>query len=426
MTTPPSSRRPTTARWRTLRAFRDPSYRFLWPANLLSYSARWMQMTILGWLVLQLTDSPWLVALVGFFGWAPMLALGLVGGYLADSAHRKTVLVSTQAASLTASIIMLSLLVSGSERFWYAYPIVTVTGIAWALDMPSRRSAIYDLLGSSGVLNGIALDSVGMSVSRMAGPALAGILIWVAGFKGAYAVVMVSYVLSLTLLLRFNVARRTFGEDRVHGAPHSLSTGLRYVAGHPTLRAVVTITVLMNFLMFPYVHLVPVIARDVLHVGPGPMGVLIAAAGMGALVGAVLVASASSIHFHGWLYMGGSMLAFAALLVFALSDRYFLSIPALLVLGLGTAGFSTMQASIVMLVARADVRGQALGVVSLAIGASPLGALLEGAVAGLLSPGFALALNSILGALAIGLIALHMPSLRERMALDSGRDGAPG
>ncbi len=187
-----------------------------------------------------------------------------------------------------------------------------------------------------------------------------------------------------------------------------------------------TITVLMNFLMFPYVHLVPVIARDVLHVGPGPMGVLIAAAGMGALVGAVLVASASSIHFHGWLYMGGSMLAFAALLVFALSDRYFLSIPALLVLGLGTAGFSTMQASIVMLVARADVRGQALGVVSLAIGASPLGALLEGAVAGLLSPGFALALNSILGALSIGLIALHMPSLRERMALDSGRDGAPG
>ena len=380
-----------------------------------------MQMTILGWFVLQHTNSPWLVALVGFFASAPMLALGLIGGYLADSAHRKTVLVSTQAASLTASIIMLSLLLTGSERFWYAYPIVMVTGIAWALDMPSRRSSIYDLLGSSGVINGIALDSVGMSISRMVGPILAGVLISLAGFKGAYVAVSVSYVLSLTLILRFNVVKRTRGEVEVHGVLRSISAGLRYVAGHRTLRAAVSITVLMNFLMFPYMHLVPVIARDVLHVGPGSMGVLMAASGMGALVGAVLVASASNIRFHGRLYMGGSMLAFAALLVFALSGWYFLSIPALLVLGLGTAGFSTMQASIVMLVAREDVRGQALGVVSLAIGASPLGALLEGGVASRAGPGFALALNAIMGAVSIGLIALLMPSLRERMEPDSRR-----
>ena len=417
----PPSRHPTGVQRRTLRAFRNPSYRLLWPANLLSYSARWMQMTILGWFVLQHTDSPWLVALVGFFGSAPMLALGLVGGYLADSAYRKTVMVATQAAGLAASIVMLSLLITGSERFWHAYPIVMVTGIAWALDMPSRRSSIYDLLGSSGVTNGIALDSVGMSVSRMAGPALAGALILVAGFKGAYVAVTVSYVLSLTLVLKFSVVKRIRSEDKVHGVLSSILVGLKYVAGHPTLRAAVSITVLMNFLMFPYMHLVPVIARDVLHVGPGSMGVLMAASGMGALVGAVLVASASNIRDHGRLYMGGSLLAFAALLVFALSGWYFLSMPALLVLGLGTAGFSTMQASIVMLVAGEDMRGQALGVVSLAIGASPLGALLEGGVADRVSPGFALALNAILGAVLIGLIALLMPSLRERMEPDSRR-----
>jgi MFS family permease len=146
-----------------------------------------MQMTILGWLVLQLTDSPWLVALVGFFGMVPMLVLGLVGGLLADRANRKAVILSTQVAGLIASTVMLVLLATGSEEFWHAYVIVSVAGTAWALEIPSRRSAIHDLVGSSGMTNGIALGSVAMSASRMIGPALAGLLISTTGFVGAYS-----------------------------------------------------------------------------------------------------------------------------------------------------------------------------------------------------------------------------------------------
>jgi MFS family permease len=377
-----------------------------------------MQMTILGWLVLELTDSPFLVALVGFFGWSPVIFLGLVGGVIADTANRKRVLVFTQFASLAAALVMMALLIMGSERFWHAYIVMMVTGAAFALDMPSRRSAIHDLLGSSGVTTGVALDSVGMSVSLMLGPALAGALITVVGFTGGFVVVSLAYFVSLTLVLRLRLpqGRRSRAGDM--GLVRDLALGVRYVVGHRTLLAIVLITVLMNLLLYPYMNMVPVVARDVLHVGAGLMGVLQAAAGLGALTGAVVIASAINIRYPGHLFIGGSMLSLAALLLFSVSSWYLLSASSLLVLGLGTAGFTTMLFSMVMLVAREEMRGKALGVVSLAIGAGPLGALLVGAVANLRTPGFALGLNAVLGIFLIGLIGIFMQSLRRRVVPD--------
>ena len=399
----------------TFRAFHDPNYRLLWPANFLSYMSRWMQMTILGWMVLQLTDSPFQVALVGFFGWLPMLLLGLVGGFIADTGKRKTVLLATQSASLTAALVMMVLLMTGSERFWYAYIVTAVNGTAWALDMPSRRSAVYDLLGRSGVINGVALDSVGMSASMMLGPALAGALITVASFTGGYVAVSIAYSVSLALLWRLRLAQGRQSRAGDTGVVRAVAQGLRYIAGHRTLLSIVLITVLLNMLLFPHMLMIPVVARDVLGVGPLLMGVLAATTGLGSMLGAVLVASATNIRHHGRLFLGGSMLALAALLMFSMSGSYLLSVALLLVLGLGASGFSTMQSSMVMLITREEMRGKALGVVSLAIGASPFGALLVGALANLRTPSFALGFNAALGIILIGLIGIFMPSLRRRI-----------
>ena len=403
---------------RTFRAFQNRDYRLLWPANLLTYTARWMQMTTLGWLVLVRTDSPLLVALVGFFGWSPMFFLGMVGGAVADRVDRKKVLAISQLASLAAALTMTALLLGGSDTYWPAYPVAAVIGVAWALDMPSRRSSIHDLLGRSGVVNGVALDSVGMSVSLMLGPALAGAMITLVDFRGAYIAVSVFYAVSLTLLWKLSISG---GEPRSRTGTSvvgDLVDGLRYIAGNATLLPTILVTVLMNLLLFPYSHLVPVVARDILHVGPGLMGVLQAASGFGALVGAVSVASALNIRSHGRLYIAGSLLAFASLLLFSASRWYLLSLPILVVLGLGTAGFSTMQTSIVMLVAREDMRGKALGVTSQAIGAGPFGALLMGLVANALAPGVAIGFSAVAGIASVGLIALLMPSLRRGVVPD--------
>ncbi len=402
---------------RTFRAFQNRDYRLLWPANLLLYTARWMQMTTLGWLVLVLTDSPFRVALVGFFAWSPMFFLGMVGGFLADSADRKRVLAIAQGVSLVSAVAMALLLISESERFWHAYLVISVVGVAWALDMPSRRSAIPDLLGRAGVTNGVALDSVGMSASMLLGPILAGTLITLVDPAGTYVAIALLYAVSLVLLmpLRLTPGMRSRGGASVF---EDLALGLRYIAGNATLRATLLITVLMNLLLFPYKHLVPVMARDVLHVGPGLMGVLQAASGLGALIGAVVIASALDIRYRGRLFIGGSMFALTALLLFSLSRSYFLSLPTLVALGFGTAGFSTMQSSIVMLVAREDMRGKALGVTSLAIGVGPIGALLVGGIASALTASLAIGFMAGAGILCLGLIAALMPSLRQRVEPD--------
>ena len=190
--------------------------------------------------------------------------------------------------------------------------------------------------------------------------------------------------------------------------------GLRYVRQEPMLQAVIYITIIMNFLLFPYMQMVPIVARDVLHVDPILMGFLQGGEGFGALVGSLWLASAATIRYHGRVFLVGSIVCVLALLLFSISRWYIVSFPTLFILGLGSAGFGTMQSTIVMLVAKEEMRGRALGVVSLAIGAGPLGSLTLGAMADAISPIFALRMFALLGMFALGLTTLFLPVIADR------------
>ena len=426
---------------RTLSAFQNHDYRLLWPANFFSYIARWMQMTLLSWLVLELTDSPFLVALVAFFGMAPMLFLGVFGGVLADRANRKRLIVITQSANVVASLVMTVLLATGTVEYWHAYALIMVSGIGWALDMPSRRSMMHDLVGRSGVTNAIALDSVAMHSSKMLGPALAGIMITLIGVDGGYGIATSFYLIAVVLLSLLTLPPRRLVPDQKEGTAQSgdpdssarkrpsvyrnLMEGFRYVRGNDTIMAVVAVTVLMNLLLFPYMQMIPVIARDVLGVGPALMGILMAADGLGALVGAILIASATSISYHGRYYLVGSLIGLLMVLLFSFSRWYGVSLPILIILGLGTSGFGTMQGTIVMLVARDEMRGRALGILTLAIGAGPLGALMVGGIASATSVTFAIGLNAVLGLIFLALVAALMPTLIRKIQTDEPLQPTP-
>ena len=395
----------------TFQGFQQRGYRLLWLSTLSSQVARWMQITILSWLVIEVTESPWQVALVGFFAMAPNLFLGLFGGVLADRADRRLVLVCTQSANLIATIGMTALLLTDSAEYWHAYPTILISGIGQALDNPTRRSAIHDLVGGSGVTNAIALDAMAFNASRLIGPSLAGALIAGVGVSGGYVAVIVLYVAAVALVYSLRLPERDSPFLGAQNILRNLTEGFSYVRGHRTILAVVLVTIMMNLLVFSYLQMVPVIARNVLGVGPGLTGLLMSVDGVGGLIGAGLVASAGNIRYHGRLYMGGSMVALMALLLFALSNWYVLSFAILITLGLGAAGFGTMQSTIVLLTARRDMRGRAQGVVGLAIGSGPLGALMIGAVASAVSPSFAIGLNAIVGLATVGLIGLLVPSL---------------
>lgn len=408
-------------RRRTFQAFENRGFARLWLANCLLYSARWMQLTLLGWFVLELTDSPWLVALVGFFSSAPMLALGLVGGILADVMHRQRLLLITQGTNCLFSLLLTLALGTGVVQVWHIYLTILMSGAGWALDTPSRRSLVYDLLGLEGVTNAMALDSVGMNASRMLGPAVAGALIVLVGVSGGYAVITGCYATALFLLWSLPVSQGPRPGPRQQSLGRNLAEGFRYVRRHRTIMAIIYITIAMNLLLFPYVQMMPVIARDVLHVDAALMGALQAAEGVGALMGAVLIASAPHLQYHGRVFLGGSLLSLLALFVFSMSRWYLLSWPALLILGLGSSGFGAMQSTLVLLLAREQMRGRALGVLSLAIGAGPLGSLLIGAVASTIHPVFAVRMHALLGIIALAGILLLFPVIWDRTRVASGQ-----
>ena len=388
-------------------------------------------MTMLVWYVLDLTGSAFQVALVGFFGMAPMLFLGILGGTLADRFDRRRLLLGVQFANFVGAGVTTALLLTGMLEVWHAFVLISISGVGWALDSPSRRSIILNLVGRAAVTNAVALDSMAMHSSRMAGPALAGLLISLVDVPRGFFVILAFYVFSLTLMWLVRLSpEQPGGGTQPRGAPsqsilRNLAEGLVYVRGNRTIVATIMVTIIMNLFVFSYMQMVPVIAVEVLMVGPGPMGLLMGVDGFGSLMGSVLIASAATIRHHGRVYLIGSTIAIAALLLFSLSRSYELSFGILLVLGLGGAGFGTMQSLIVMLVSREEMRGRALGVISLAIGTGPLGLLMTGAVADWLSPTTAIGINATVGLALMAVVAVFMPSLRrETMQAERATEAA--
>ena len=424
----------------TFDAFLNPNYRLLWVSNFFAYISRWMQMTMLGWYVFEVTGSAFLVTLVGFSGMGPLVVLGVFGGVLADRLDKRKLLLCTLFANLLAATGMAALIftdlifATSNLQYWHAYLVMLVGGIGWGLDMPSRRTIVLDVLGRARVNNAIALDSVGMHSSRMLGPLIGGALISVSlalfidgqGLEAGYAVTLVFFVISAVMMLNVKTPARnvTAAAQASWNILRNLIEGIRYVASEATLLAVVLITVFMNLLLFPYQQLIPVVASEVLHVGPTLMGLLLAFEGLGALTGSIGIASWSNLTHHGRVYLFGSLAGLTMLLVFSFSQWYGLSLALMLMLGLGTAGFGAMQATIILLVARDDMRGRGLGVITLAIGAGPIGALMLGWMADEIGAPRAMTINAVLGLITVGLVGLLAPSLRGRMTSDSEAERA--
>ena len=411
----------------TFEPFWNSNYRLLWGTNFTMYVSRWMQMTTLSWFVLNLTDSAFKVGVVGFCGMAPLLFLGIFGGLLADKLDRKRLIVITQFLTLTAASIMAILMVIGVVEYWYAYIAILIPGVGWALDMPSRRSLILDVVGTQGITKGIALDSVGMHSSKMLGPAVAGAMIAFVGVSGAYVFLSVLIALGCFLVLKVRQSERPSGLtessdgetigpiDVLKNAFANLLEGIKYAFSNQVVAAIIVITIFMNLLLFPYMQMVTVVSKDILHVGPLLMGILMASDGFGAFLGSVGIASRKNMQYHGRIFLYGSMLSLTALLIFSVSNIYIVSLVLLFILGVGTAGFGTMQSAIVLLVSKPDIRGRALGVVTIAIGAGPIGARIVGAMAECIGTSQAIMYNANAGFVVEALSGIFMPAIRGRI-----------
>jgi MFS family permease len=389
-----------------------PDYRRLLAGTVIWWQCFFMEMVVLGWLVFDLSNSARMVSLVGFCRTLPLLLVSLFSGPIIDYFGRRRVVIAAQSANLTAYVAIVLLLWSGKAAPWNIAIVVFCLGTAWALDWPTRRSLVPDMLGKERMVDGLLLESFLSGFARIIAPSMAGALIARYGAIGCYIGMAILSICALTILipLLHGSGPRETKPFKMVSLP-VMGEGMRYVRSNQTILAVVLITLIMNLWIFPYVSLLPVFARDVLHKGPIELGFLSTGAGLGSFLGLL------TIHFLrqrvnvGTLFVVGTGWMCVALAVFALSHVYPLSWAMLLCAGMGMACFGTLQSTIVLLSTSDEMRSRVMGILVLAIGGDPLGQLQIGTLAERFGVQTTLAGQASAALLAVVLIVMLSPGV---------------
>ena len=398
----------------TLHSLAQRDWRILWLAGHLWHLAFWMDLLVLGWLVLELTGSPFLVSLIGTFRLLPLGLTGFIFGSLGDRFSKHRILVAAQVVNTTATIGLAAMLLLGTTQLWHLYLTALITGTAWATDFPVRRALIRDLVPEESVVNAVALDAASLTGMSMVGRFVGGGLLALSGAQGSYLFLCLCYLVGLVMLLRVSV---TPSDATVQPHRDSLLKGIKeglvYAWRTPIVRAVLLVTVFFNLLVTPYLQLTPVFAREVLGVGPALMGLMSGMDGMGALLGSMALASmGANIRRLGAVFLAGTLIVSLGILLFSTSTIYLLSLATLFFAGIGLSGFATMQIAIIISTARPDMRGRAMGAITLAIAAMPLGMTYMGLLADRYGAPAAVGGNAAACLVLLLVIVVFQPGLR--------------
>lgn len=408
--------------WQLLAA--KPRFRRLVASSGLWYATRAYELVVLSWLVLELTDSVAAVTALGAARGLPMLLLGYAGGALADRVSRLRLLRTTQSICLAVVAAYAVYLAFGSPAAWSAHLVIGVIGAVWSVDFANRRSLYTDLFEQAELATAVPVDTTTFTIGLIVGPLAAGVLTRMGGFAVAYAGLAAIHAASVALLP--GDRRRPAPPVRRDGRPvrraerpaaaGRVRAALATLRGRRALQAAVLVTLVGNFFAFPFHQMVPVIGRDVLSADALRFGILVSAWGVGALGGSLALA-ARAARRPGWVFAAGMATLFACIGGFALSGAYLLSVGLLLAGGVGFSGFAAMQILITLRTAPPALRGRSLGVVSLAIGMQPLGAVALGFTAERIGPQAALAGFALLGLCGLALVRWRYPELGRRATL---------
>ena len=393
------------------RALRHPEFRLFWTGNFISNIGSWMQNVAQGWLVLQLTNSPLWLGLVGFAQQVPALVFSLLGGVIADRASRRRLLMVTQTTMMLLAVLLAVLTHLHRITVQQIVLIAVLAGTTTALNAPTYQSAIRDLAPREDLLNAIALNSIQFNASRVLGPALAGFTIAGAGIAACFYLNALSYVPLLFVLARVRFPARAEREANSIGA--EMAEGFRYVRENPTILLLVLLVGMISMFGMPYLVMMPAFAKDVLHVGARGLGYLVAASGVGAIVGGINLAMLKPHHRRGPVLLGAALTFFAAILLFCLSRQLLLSAFLLAVVGGAMVGAVATPLSLIQTLVPDQIRGRVLSMHLMAyLGFTPLGSLLVGALAERWSTPVAMAFSSGFAYALTAVIAFAAPTIR--------------
>lgn len=367
-----------------------------------------MQMVAEGWLVYQLSSSTFVLGLVRFLNTIPVTLFSLVGGAIADRMDKRRILMATQTISMLLAFALAGLVASGMVKVWHVAALGLCLGLANAFDIPTRQSFVVEMVGKEDLMNAIALNSSMFNGSRVFGPAVAGLLIGAVGIATCFFINGLSFVAVIIgyFMMRLPAAARTNGPHESIGS--ATMTAVRHVVHHRTLRAVLALVSVVSLFGLPYSVLMPVFARDVLHVGATGYGYLLAANGAGAFLGAMTLAMLGDYPQKRRLVFGGLFGFSAMIFAFTFSRSAWLSAVLLICAGWFQIVFFATANTLVQLRSPDELRGRIMGMYSLCfVGLSPFGSLLTGAAAKWMSASVAIAIGAVICVVA-GLITMWL------------------
>ncbi|MBW4699490.1 MAG: MFS transporter [Aphanocapsa lilacina HA4352-LM1] len=395
-----------------LGALRHFDYRLFWFSAFVSNLGGWVQTMAQGWLVLEITDSPVWLGLIGFAGGVPYLFFSLLGGLFADRYDRRRLLILCQTAQMVLAFLLAALTATGTVTIAWIAAISFGAGLASALNGPAYQAIVKDLAHED-LTSAIALNSTQFNLARTLGPPLAALMLVFIDMAGCFLINGLSFLAVLAALQRLKLPAPPAAAGAL-----PLWSGLRqafcYVGRTPPVQWLLMGMVVNNLFATPYLTLMPVFARDVLKVGTTGLGFLTGAIGVGAVVGSIALASGGDRLGRGRvLYL--AFLSFSVSVAgFALSPSYALSLALLVVVGASMVAQVAMTNTLLQTQVPDNLRGRVMSMYSLAImGFFPIGNLQAGLFAGWVGAPLTLAV----GAAAVGLYALSAFGRRPAMLL---------
>ncbi len=398
-----------------LRSLRHRNYRLFFIGQGTSLVGTWMQSVAMSWLAYRMTNSPFFLGVIAFASQIPTFAIAPFAGVIADRFSRHRIVIGTQICSMIQALILMMLAYTGHVTTWHLVVLSVVLGLINGFDIPTRQAFVYELVDSEDLPNAIALNSFIFNGARLIGPSIAGLVIYATGEWPCFLLNAISYLAVLIALLMMRLKKKTRSS---HNGPAivGIKEGVVYAWRFVPIRVMLLLLSFISLFGMSYAVLMPVFARDILGGGPHTLGFLLGAVGVGALSGALYLASRKTIRGLGRIIAIGIFAFGFGVIAFSFSTLLWLSLAFLLLAGFGIMVQMASINTLLQILVDDDKRGRVMSLYTMSfIGMAPFGSLIAGSAATHIGAPNTLLISGLLCLAAAVVFLKKLPELRKHI-----------
>ena len=398
------------------RALTHRNYRLFFSGQIISLTGTWMQQVAVGWLVYRMTNSVFLLGIVGFLGQIPTFLFTPFAGVIADRHNRRSMLLITQTLAMCQALILALLILTKHIQVWQIIVLSVALGVINSFDIPIRQAFTVEMIKNREDLgNAIALNSSMVNAARLIGPSIAGLLIASVGEGICFLLNAISYLAVIASLILMKIAPK-----KIHASAkniiYELKEGFRYAFNFAPIRSILLLLGLISLVGVPYQVLMPVFARDIFHGGPAALGFLVGMSGVGALAGAIYLAARKTVLGLGRIIALSSGLFGVGIIAFSFSQVLWISMVLLLACGFGMMVQMASCNIILQTIVEEDKRGRIMSFYTMSfMGMAPFGSLLAGSLASKIGAPHTLLIGGSGCIIGAALFASKLSSLRKEI-----------